>query len=106
MGFKEEFLQFRLSGLMVEELKEETYNHEACLSKAGVRKSSSYPENYKTCMNFFGVLRSLFQVLSGNENGPAEDEENPQQMSSSVQGNHLNLSLGNLVLHILSSRLI
>ncbi|KAK9933110.1 hypothetical protein M0R45_020318 [Rubus argutus] len=30
--------------LMVEELKEETYNHEACLSKAGVRKSSSYPE--------------------------------------------------------------
>ena len=65
MGFKEEFLQFHLSGLMVEELKEETYNHEACLSKAGVRKSSSYPENYETCMNVFGVLGSLFQVLSG-----------------------------------------
>ncbi|KAK9933104.1 hypothetical protein M0R45_020313 [Rubus argutus] len=99
--------------LMVEELKEEAYNHEACLSKAGVGKSSSYPENYETCMNVFGVLGSLFQVLSkergdmncmqmwrgywhkrrcslhqangGNQNGPAEDEENPQRISSSVQ---------------------
>lgn len=50
---------------MVEELKVEEYNHEACLSKAGDRDSFSYPENYQTCMNFFQVLRSLFQVLSG-----------------------------------------
>ncbi|KAM5569644.1 hypothetical protein ABKV19_016914 [Rosa sericea] len=50
--------------LMVEELKVEEYNHEACLSKAGDGNSSSYPENYETCMNFFQLLRSLFQVLS------------------------------------------
>ncbi|KAM5569589.1 hypothetical protein ABKV19_016877 [Rosa sericea] len=85
---------------MVEELKVEEYNHEACLSKAGDINSSSYPENYETCMNFFQVLRSLFQVLSkkrgyrnwthssllqangGNAkgtNGPVDDEENPKQ---------------------------
>ncbi|XP_024197223.2 uncharacterized protein LOC112200423 [Rosa chinensis] len=50
--------------LMVEELEVEAYNHEACLSKAGDGDSSSYPENYETCMNFFQVFRSLFQVLS------------------------------------------
>ncbi|XP_061994100.1 uncharacterized protein LOC133712038 [Rosa rugosa] len=50
--------------LMVEELEVEEYNHEACHSKAGDGDSSSYPENYETCMNFFQVLRSLFQVLS------------------------------------------
>ncbi|PRQ38397.1 putative ankyrin repeat-containing domain, PGG domain-containing protein [Rosa chinensis] len=83
--------------LMIEELKVEEYNHEACLSKAGDRNSSSYPENYETCMNFFQVLRSLFQVWhvywhkthssllqanGGNAkgtNGPVDDEENPKQ---------------------------
>ncbi|XP_061994441.1 uncharacterized protein LOC133712347 [Rosa rugosa] len=94
--------------LMVEELKVEEYNHEACLSKAGDRNSSSYPENYETCMNFFQVLRSLFQgkkrgdrncmqvwhvywhkthssLLQANggnakgTNGPVDDEENPKQ---------------------------
>ncbi|XP_004298202.1 PREDICTED: uncharacterized protein LOC101298415 [Fragaria vesca subsp. vesca] len=90
--------------LMVEELKVEEYNHEACLPKAGDRDSFSYPENYQTCMNFFQVLRSkkrgdrhwvqlwhgyshkthssLLQANGGNEkgtNGPVGDEENPKQ---------------------------
>ncbi|KAI5349834.1 hypothetical protein L3X38_002732 [Prunus dulcis] len=50
--------------LIVEELKEESYKYEACLHNEGARNNSKYPENYETCMNFAGVLRSFFQVLS------------------------------------------
>ncbi|VVA39071.1 PREDICTED: ankyrin, partial [Prunus dulcis] len=90
--------------LIVEELKEESYKYEASLHNEGARNNSKYPENYETCMNFAGVLRSFFQVLTntrgnqnwmlcsllrangGNKNGKnaADDEENPQQRSSSV----------------------
>ena len=129
-------LNFVLSGLIVEELKEESYKYEACLHNEGARNNSKYPENYETCMNFAGVLRSFFQVLSkwilwnlyvpkplyhksnlvswfpantrgnqnwmlcsllrangGNKNGKnaADDEENPQQRSSSVISNPHNL---------------
>ncbi|BBG93360.1 Ankyrin repeat family protein [Prunus dulcis] len=93
-----------LIGLIVEELKEESYKYEACLHNEAARNNSKYPENYETCMNFAGVLRSFFQVLTntrgnqnwmlcsllrangGNKNGKnaADDEENPQQRSSSV----------------------
>ncbi|XP_034197299.1 uncharacterized protein LOC117612744 [Prunus dulcis] len=59
-------LNFVLSGLIVEELKEESYKYEASLHNEGARNNSKYPENYETCMNFAGVLRSFFQVLKAS----------------------------------------
>ncbi|CAB4293589.1 unnamed protein product [Prunus armeniaca] len=90
--------------LIVEELKEESYKYEACLHNEGAQNNSKYPENYETCMSFARVLRSFIQVLTntrGNQNwklcsllranggnktgkNAADDEENPQQRSSSV----------------------
>ncbi|KAM0989600.1 hypothetical protein ACFX15_013024 [Malus domestica] len=52
--------------LIIDNLKIEAYNHEACLHKAGEQNSLKYPANYETCMNFFRHLRSLFKVLSGS----------------------------------------
>lgn len=57
--------RFHSSGLIVDDLKIEAYNHEACLHKAGDQNSSKYPANYETCMNFFQLLRSPFKVLCG-----------------------------------------
>ncbi|XP_062104497.1 uncharacterized protein LOC133815703 [Humulus lupulus] len=51
--------------LVVDELKEESHDVEAYIAKKTKRRIESlkYPENYKTCINFFGLLLSVFHVL-------------------------------------------
>ena len=47
-----------MSGLVVDELEEPQYNLEAYRKRAKGQKdqtSQKYPENYETCMNFFGL---------------------------------------------------
>uniref|UniRef100_A0A803Q241 PGG domain-containing protein n=1 Tax=Cannabis sativa TaxID=3483 RepID=A0A803Q241_CANSA len=51
--------------LVVDELKEESHDVEAYIAKKTKRRieSLNYPENYKACINFFGLVLLVFQVL-------------------------------------------
>jgi hypothetical protein len=53
-----------LEGIFVDELKKEVSNHQSIVSRKNPNgaKAPSYPENYKTCMNFFGLVRKAVPV--------------------------------------------
>ncbi|KAE8009772.1 hypothetical protein FH972_006188 [Carpinus fangiana] len=50
--------------IFVDELKKEVSNHQSIVSRKNPNgaKAPGYPENYKTCMNFFGWVRKAVPV--------------------------------------------
>ncbi|GMN63898.1 hypothetical protein TIFTF001_032975 [Ficus carica] len=83
--------------LVVDDLKEETPDVDKYINIASKKQGKDileFPENYKTCMNFFLMLSNLFQVLfsklgivGGNKKDHGKpDEENPQQKRSLEHG--------------------
>ncbi|KAL5542577.1 hypothetical protein UlMin_010287 [Ulmus minor] len=72
---------------VVDDLKEEGHDVEAYVGNIrGAKESQIYPQNYETCKNFLVLLRFFFQVLFVGRKKDGNDEENPQQKDSLVQG--------------------
>ncbi|EXC16955.1 Ankyrin repeat-containing protein [Morus notabilis] len=80
--------------IVVDELKEETHDIDTYIKKGNRKEEEilTYPQNYKTCINFFGMLFSVFQVtfskfgVKGKKKDGRTDEENPQRKSSPEHG--------------------
>ena len=53
---------FYLQGLSVDELREERYEYS---KNWGADSTAKFPENYRTCINFFRFIWTSLRILSG-----------------------------------------
>lgn len=52
-------------GVLVDELKQEKYDHEACSNNSRANSDLKFPQNYEACINFLKLIKTLIRVLSG-----------------------------------------
>ncbi|KAK9180412.1 hypothetical protein WN943_029621 [Citrus x changshan-huyou] len=71
--------------VLVDKLKEEKYDHEACSNDSRANSGLNIPQNYEACINFLKLIKISIRVLTTAQ-GEADDEENPQHKSSKPLG--------------------
>ncbi|WCJ33200.1 Ankyrin repeat family protein [Euphorbia peplus] len=73
--------------MIVNKLQEEIFNSQEYRDNSIDETRPKYPDNYTTCLNFFHVIQSSFQVITSqikkkSTTEDVNDEENTQQESS------------------------
>ncbi|KAH9649871.1 ANK REP REGION domain-containing protein [Citrus sinensis] len=50
--------------VLVDELKQEKYDHEACSNNSRANSDLKFPQNYEACINFLKLIKTSIRVLS------------------------------------------